>query len=383
MKRFKFIVAALIAAFVALGSASAYAQEDNNRDANGYVVKGPYLTNGGGSNWFVGLGAGVNTFYNNLEVGNIGIAVNANVGKWFTPSMGLRVGYNGLTNNVKSNSKFNGMFFQHYVHGDVLFNISNSISGYKETRFWDFVPYVQAGLLMVHDKTGANLDREFGVGAGLINELRLGPVVNLNIELGAVVTKESQFCNPALGPVCVLPSATVGLSFNLGKKKNFDRYSTVAPPVMPFTLEEYNELNKRVGSLEAENSDLKSQLIDCNNRNPKVKEVIVKETQVLIGSNIITFPMGSCVLSETEAAKVEAFAKNLVDGTLIKVVGSADSKTGSEPRNYALAKNRANVVKNALIKCGVSEDRIETDSRLDATDNVKTSRSAIVTLTVQ
>ena len=383
MKNIKFMFVALVAIFVTLGSTSVYAQEDGNRDANGYVVKGPYLTNGGGANWFVGVGGGVNTFYNNLEVGNLGIAVNANIGKWFTPSMGLRVGYNGLTNNVKTNPKFNGMFFQHYVHGDVLFNISNALSGYKETRFWDFVPFVQTGLLMIHDKNGAGLDREIAVGAGLINELRLSRTVNLNIELGAVVTKESQFCNPAVGPVCVLPSATIGLSFNLGKKKNFDRYSTVAPPVLPFTLEDYEALNKRVGSLEAENSDLKSQLIDCKNRTPEVKEVIIKETQVLVGSNIITFPIGSCVLSKVEASKVEAFAKNLVDGTLIRVVGSADSKTGTEPMNYALSKNRANVVKNALIKCGVAEERIEVAYTVDATDKPETSRSAILTLSVE
>jgi outer membrane protein OmpA-like peptidoglycan-associated protein len=89
------------------------------------------------------------------------------------------------------------------------------------------------------------------------------------------------------------------------------------------------------------------------------------------------------VLSDTEAAKVDAFVKSLDNDTLIQVVGSADTKTGSETRNFALAKNRANVVKNALTKAGVAEDRISVDSKLDATDNVKTSRSAILTLSVE
>ena len=88
-------------------------------------------------------------------------------------------------------------------------------------------------------------------------------------------------------------------------------------------------------------------------------------------------------MSATEAAKVDAFAKSLDGDTLIQIVGSADSKTGTETRNFALAKNRANVVKNALVKAGVAEDRIAVDSKLDATDNVRTSRSAILTLSVE
>ena len=383
MKSIKFMLIALVAIFVTLGSTSVYAQEDGNRDANGYVVKGPYLTNGGGANWFISVGGGVNTFYNNLEVGNIGIAANANIGKWFTPTIGLRAGYNGLTNEVKTNSKFNGMFYQHYAHGDVLFNVSNALSGYKETRFWDFIPYVQTGLLMVHDKSGAHLDREFGVGAGLINELRLSPTVNLNIEIGAVVAHESQFVRPISGPLCVLPSATIGLSFNLGKKKNFDRYSSVAPVAVPFTVDDYNALKQRLSALESENSDLKDKLIGYQNQKPDTVYV-EGQTRVLIGSTVITFPIGSCVLSEVERQKVALFVDSLDDDTLIQIVGSADSKTGSKNRNFALAQLRANVVRNMLIKTyGISPDRISADYTLDATDMPETSRSAILTLSVE
>ena len=39
MRNIKFIIVALVAMFVTLGSTSVFAQEDGNRDANGYVVK--------------------------------------------------------------------------------------------------------------------------------------------------------------------------------------------------------------------------------------------------------------------------------------------------------------------------------------------------------
>ncbi len=131
---------------------------------------------------------------------------------------------------------------------------------------------------------------------------------------------------------------------------------------------------------------LKSQYDELANREPEVFKVVKRvtetkevpvETKVLVGSTIITFNIGSCELTPTEKAKVEAFAKSLDDETLVSVTGSADSKTGTETRNFALAKNRANVVKNALVGFGVAEDRIETDYTLDATENVLTSRSAI------
>ena len=113
-------------------------------------------------------------------------------------------------------------------------------------------------------------------------------------------------------------------------------------------------------------------------------EVVVKDTRVLVGSNIITFAIGSCALTEVERAKIDAFAKSLDEDTLIQIVGSADSKTGTETRNFALANNRANVVKNVLINdYNIAPERIHVATTLDATDNALTSRSAILTLSVE
>ena len=110
-----------------------------------------------------------------------------------------------------------------------------------------------------------------------------------------------------------------------------------------------------------------------------VEKVVEKEVRVLVGSNIITFNVNSSVLSDTEKAKVVAFAKSLEDDAVVTIVGSADSKTGTKAYNERLAQKRADVVKNVLVKeCGVAESRITVESKLDATDNVKTSRSAII-----
>ena len=194
MKNIKFILIALVAMFVTLGSTSVYAQEDGNRDANGYVVKGPYLTNGFGSNLFVGVGGGFNTSFakgitplSTFKPAD-NWAAEAFVGKWFTPTVGARIGYKGVMNNFGYDTdKFVSLVYGSgeqvrfgYAHADLMWNLSDALSGYKETRFWDIVPYVGAGYLGINN---GKTDNKFAVSGGIYNELRLGSVVNLFIDL--------------------------------------------------------------------------------------------------------------------------------------------------------------------------------------------------------
>ena len=170
----------------------------------------------------------------------------------------------------------------------------------------------------------------------------------------------------------------LGLTYKFGSKSKGHNFRLCPYSV---TQEDYD-------ALLAENEEL------IGIRQPEVKEVvktvveekayIVKETRVLVGSTIITFPIGSCELSSVERAKVDAFAKSLDSDTLIQVVGSADSKTGSETRNFALAQNRANVVKNILVNdYGISPDRISVNTKIDITGNPELDRSATLTLSVE
>lgn len=406
MKSIKFIVAAALAVIISLGSTSVFAQEDGNRDANGYVVRGPYLTNGGGSNWFIGLGGGFDTTFG-TEIKPFAQFNPANqwqaeafIGKWFTPTIGVRAGYKGgMTNVVYDTEAYTANYASGeqlrfgYAHADVMWNLSDALSGYKQTRFWDIIPYAGAGYLGLNN--GAT-DNKFAVSAGLYNKFRINEVISVYLDANLIATENPVGLKKDGVPVVnadtkvyarplYMPSATVGVAFNISHKKNFDRFKSVGVYKADYDklYNENGELRERVGNLEQQNEELKKNLAVASNKPSEVKEVVVEKTRVLVGSNIITFPIGSCVLSATERAKVEQFAKNLDGDTLVQVLGSADSKTGTESRNFALAKNRANVVKNELVKNGVAEDRISVDSTLDATDNVNTSRSAVVTLSVR
>ena len=105
-----------------------------------------------------------------------------NVGKWFTPSVGARLGYNGLTGAEWSNTAsvlgtsldasknmYKQQFGFAYVHADVLWNISHAFSGYKETRFWNFIPYFHSGYHLTYGKKDVDYrDQELAAGFGLL-----------------------------------------------------------------------------------------------------------------------------------------------------------------------------------------------------------------------
>ena len=97
MKRLNLLWGALALIAVTLTATPVLnAQERENRDMNGNIVRGPYETNKFSDNWFVGVAGGVNLFWNEAYDVKIGPSIDGNFGKWFTPAIGMRIGYQGL-----------------------------------------------------------------------------------------------------------------------------------------------------------------------------------------------------------------------------------------------------------------------------------------------
>jgi len=383
MKGIKIFGALAIASL--LFSANAFAQENNNRDENGKVVRGAYETNKAFDNTFIGIGAGINSVVPSITApknwGKIGLAADLNFGKWWTPAIGMRLGYHGLWDVAKANAingtKTGDKFGFHYIHGDLLWNISNTIGGYKETRFWDFVPYATMGVLDVCKgvnpfKKGASNNFEYAAGAGLLNVLRLSNRVNLTIDLMALVGKAAAYTNGA-GRLIVFPSATAGLQFNLGKT-NFDRHSTITPVVIPvpFTTEQYNALKDKVAALEKENAALKDKIALLEKEVAPLRKLVNGQTylyengtftavDVKAGAPIsIYFDLGSAKISAREKAHLEYFTNNIATAdTKVEVNGYADKATGSVKTNQALSEKRAKAVVDLLKKAGMPESNIE------------------------
>ena len=372
----------ILAAASFLFSFNAYAQEDANRDANGEVVRGPYVTNGVFDNMFINLGAGVNSVAEKgFGLGKFGLGTEVDLGKWFSPTIGVRAGWHGLYDTSKSGQLNKAPF--HYIHADLLWNVSNALAGYKETRFWNFVPYVSGGLSLIKHHGLKEFDQEFAGGVGLLNSLRLGERVNLNLDFGLILARaEAYKMNGFIGRYVGFPTATLGLSFNLGRT-GFDRLASVMPVVVPvpFTTEQYNALKDKVAALEKENAELKNKIADLEKQLAPFKNLVDGQTYLFQNGRFtaveakvaspatVYFDLGSAKLSEREKAHLEFFAKNVVeDGTKLLLTGSADKQTGTAKGNQKLSEQRVETVKNLLGKLGANTDNIETIAKGD-TDN--------------
>ena len=336
------------------------AQENGNRDENGKVVRGPYETNRFGDNWFIGAGAGVNSFFMKHGASpKFGVAVDVNFGKWITPTIGGRLGWKGINDKVGVKDGYTVVdekFSYNTVHADLLWNVSNAFGGYKETRTWNVILY--PSVAFIH----APGNNELGAGAGMLNNFRLCDRVNLFLDLSVLGTKSGiSRVEPQPSRFGFVPSASFGVAVNLGKT-GFKRHSSVVPAIVPvpFTEAQYNELQDRVNALEKENKDLKAQIEELKNAKPDT--VTVSKAGDLVSPATLYYEIGSTKLSEREEAHLDFYVKNILEQAPDKVfvlTGSADKGTGSAARNQYLSEQRVNNVKKVLVeKYGIDESHL-------------------------
>ena len=356
------------------------AQENGNRDSNGKIVRGPYETNRFGDNWFIGIAGGINTFWLEGSEANalkIGPSIDANFGKWFTPAVGMRVGYQGIKLNVDQNDvlqKFGYMYF----HGDFLWNASDAIGGYKETRFWNLVPYLHAGYFRSYGLNNNDfIDNEFAMGAGLLHNLRLAERLDLIIDMRATVVNGRAVGNDG---VSIMPSVTAGLAVDLGWP-NFIRTGTILEAVEIANLERVAILEGAIGALEIANAALQEENNELAKTNKNLKkemknlktETAVEEVNFFEGMTPATifFEIGQTTLNAKEMSHLDFLAKNLIAKAdkdtqiLITVMGSADGNTGTMRRNQHLSEARGKYVFDLLTtQYGISPERLTVKSEV-------------------
>ena len=400
MKRLNlFLGAAALIAVSLTASPAVMAQENGNRDENGKIVRGPYETNRFGDNWFIGVAGGINTFWNEgLDYDNMRLApsIDANFGKWFTPSVGMRVGYHGINSQVWSETAtllgpeldtgknmYLETFGYMYFHGDFLWNISNAIGGYKETRFWNFVPYLHAGYFRSYGVDNVDfVDNELAAGAGLLHNLRLVDRLDLIVDMRATVVNGR--VRGADG-VAVLPSVTMGFAVDLGWP-NFIRTSTVLAEMESITADQIAALEAAVLALEVANVSLQEENAGLTASNGKltkeVKQLKAKVNQPVytaadfleeLGPAVVYFNIGQTVLDEKEMAHMDFIAKNLIAKAdkdtkiIITLAGTADGTTGTMKRNEYLSKARGEYVYKLLTdKYGIDGNRLVIQSKVVA-----------------
>lgn len=392
MKRLNIFIGAMaLAALFLTAAINVNAQENGNRDEFGNIVRGPYETNRFGDNWFIGAGGGVNFFIEDGFGAKVAPSLDVNLGKWFTPSVGMRVGYQGLNSRV-SDGDIIQKFGYMYIHGDLLWNISNALSGYKETRFWNFVPYLHAGFYRSDGIENVDVtDNEFAAGGGLLHNLRLSDRLDLIVDMRATLVSGSVHGSEG---VAVVPSVTMGMAVDLGWP-NFVRTSTILGALEAANLEKVAIVETAMIALEAANAALEEENINLQQANKGLKKEIdslknmeKEDSEMIAGLSPMTvyFQIGKAVLDDKELQHLDYYAAKVLDkvtdGTKINVtvMGTADSNTGTQSRNKFLSEARGKYITDLLKdKYGISPDQMTVKSEIvNAKSKPELSRSVVI-----
>ena len=377
MKRLNlFYGAAALAAVLMAASTSAYAQDNGNRDEYGNIVRGPYETNRLGDNWFIGAGGGINILLSEDYDIKIAPSVDGYFGKWFTPSVGMRAGYQGINfNSVQDENTVKYGYM--YIHGDFLWNASNAIGGYKETRFWNLTPYLHAGFFRSYGTDGSDYaNNELAMGAGLLHNLRLSDRLDIVIDMKAIAVNGTIHESSGLA---LLPSVTAGLAVDLGYP-SFDRTADIVGAVEIAAAEQAAILATSIAALEAANASLqaengalvkKNKALNRTVEQMKNAEMPADEPYIEMQPITVYFSIGKTALDEFELRHLDFYAKNIIDkvnsdpAVEIVIMGSADSNTGTAKRNQYLSDARGQYMINLLSeKYGIDKNKVTVKSEV-------------------
>lgn len=367
----------LLTASLALVAAGVMAQENGNRDEQNRVVRGPYETNRFFDNIFIGVAGGVNIYHGeNDSYGKFGKrlapALDVNVGKWFTPSVGARIGYSGINAKGwtsgqtvyakdvfdKKANIYNEKFGVSYLHTDVLWNFSNAVSGYKETRTWNFVPFFGAGWARSYGNGAYN--NEFAMSIGLLNNIRLCNLLDLTLEARHMFVNQ-RFDGVSRGSKGEgMTSVTMGLTFKLNRR-NFKR--AAAPVDVTPYLSRIKALESDNTTLAGKNKTLADENTALRNRKPETVTVAGK-SKVSATPVALFFQIGKATLDKKELTNLDFYVKNALQADRNKtftLYGGADKATGTAAFNQKLSEKRMQYVYDLLVnKYGISKNRLKT-----------------------
>lgn len=194
------------------------------------------LSNGLWDNWFFQAGGGVNGITGLKRWDSRGApALELSAGKWFSPQFGARFGWQGIRFSRRGTAPKKGVltdgdredFGFSYIHGDFMWNLSNTVSRYREDRNWNAVPYMHMGLLeeyRIGQERKGVFAYEFAAGAGLLNTFSLTRDMGLYTDLRGFVLRGAASGDSKTG-LTVAGSALLGLYTNVGKSV-FDSFQS-------------------------------------------------------------------------------------------------------------------------------------------------------------
>ena len=339
-----------------------------------------------GRNWFIEAKGGASAFLGTpIGCGDVFDRVTPllqiGVGKWFTPAIGGRIGFQGLS---FKNAEFHTMKYQ-FVHADFLYNITSGIRQNESgIPLWDVIPFVGVGMIHNSDwinnctcQGGSSGSHPFAFTYGVEARYRISDRVHLVGEVSGMLTArnfDGIGTSTKFGDNMI--SVSAGLSFTIGKP-GWKRVVDATP-----YIEQNLALQDYIAYMRDRNAHLEKRLAG----NDDGKTIYPKNSYSGLNSLRARLSMNGDSLSSSDRLKVSIgvpvyffFKLNsdkLVDKSQlvnlddiakmakqenlkIKISGAADSATGTQSGNQDLGKRRAKFIAKALIKRGVDKSQIK------------------------
>ena len=287
------------------------------------------------SDWYMGVGAGAQSYLGAQQsFGEFTPAFDFYLGKWFTPTIGVRFLANGL--NVKTGDTKTGYY---NLGGNFMLNLSNLIYGYDAERFYNCVPYVGVGWLgQTKDKRAGEVRGDIG----LFNSFRLNKSLDLNCDLRGTFERDAFF--HATDKVASLISATVGVTYHF-KSDGFNRRSIVRN-VTNRTGEQ--TINEAIAQRKNENASLANAIAEAK---AKASSSKLKFNSMDVPSLLVTFNTNSTAVKQEDRVNLGYFATVVKAGdpkAVYVITGYADEKSESA-RGQELSEERAKAIRNCLV----------------------------------
>ena len=363
-----------------------YSQEQMLMPVNPTYLKHVSEAANWGRNWFIEAKGGASAFLGTpIGCGDVFDRVipllQIGVGKWFTPAIGGRIGFQGLS---FKNAEFQTMKYQ-FVHADFLYNITSGIRQNESgIPLWDVIPFVGVGMIHNSDwinnctcQGGSSGSHPFAFTYGVEARYRISDRVHLVGEVsGMLTTRNFDGIGTSTKFGDNMISVSAGLSFTIGKT-GWKRVVDATP-----YIEQNLALQDYIAYMRDRNAHLEKRLAG----NDDGKTVYPKNSYSGLNSLRARLSMNGDSLSSSDHLKVSIgvpvyffFKLNtdkLVDKSQlvnlddiakmakqenlkIKISGAADSATGTHSGNQDLGKRRAKYIAKALIKRGVDKSQIK------------------------
>lgn len=401
----------VLCAFWAMSTANIYADTTNaddpdlintNIDENGKRLRYGYITNPWYSNWFISASAGVQTLVSGTDEYNQGFdfatarltpAFEVNVGKWITPVLAVRLGFQGFSlqekvpfdpgyhgQHYRINIDENGVshFSSVYIHGDVIWNMVNSIFGYRANRFYNISPYAHAGYMHLSDPneplfTKVSRDREFSFGLGLYNTFRINGFLKAMLDL-RWGNFSGRYHDAGMGGRVNHFTATAGLALDVDFERNYWKRALGLEKQRDDALRDAMDAIDALNTSKKENEELHYLLDELNRKAAQavgepdtVKVVEVVNTvsfrdRVAKADLVMYYQINVSRLNFSEEHHFNNYVTKALEEDpehVFYLTGSADKGTGSLEANMRLSRERAEHIKNLLMtRFNVPEDHI-------------------------